>query len=156
MHQFNPLSMIANEGDSREREDRPHYYGDDHLWIVLATCWYLKETGDLEFLDKSIPFYEKVFGWAIHEMPGDWRYVTNGSEETATAGLCDARGVVADGTPSYWRVYLMTSDVDGDLVRIGELGGSVLDGPVDSPYGRVATVSDPQGASFQLLQPPSA
>lgn len=59
MHQFNPLSMIANEGDSREREDRPHYYGDDHLWIVLATCWYLKETGDLEFLDKSIPFYEK-------------------------------------------------------------------------------------------------
>ena len=89
-------------------------------------------------------------------MPGDWRYVTNGSEETATAGLCDACGVVADGTPSYWRVYLTTSDVDGDLVRIGELGGSVLDGPVDSPYGRVATVSDPQGASFQLLQPPSA
>ncbi|MDQ2643628.1 MAG: glycosyl transferase [Myxococcota bacterium] len=59
MHQFNPLSMVANEGDSRERDDRPNYYGDDHLWIVLATCWYLKETGDLAFLEKSIPFYEK-------------------------------------------------------------------------------------------------
>ena len=59
MHQFNPLSMIANEGDSREREDRPNYYGDDHLWIVLAVCWYLKETGDLGFLQQEIPFYEK-------------------------------------------------------------------------------------------------
>lgn len=59
MHQLNPLTMVANEGDSRERDDRPHYYGDDHLWIVLAVCWYVKETGDLEFLDEVIPFYEK-------------------------------------------------------------------------------------------------
>jgi cellobiose phosphorylase len=59
MHQFNPLSMVANEGDSREREDRPHYYGDDHLWIVLSVCWYLKETGDLAFLNQEIPFYDK-------------------------------------------------------------------------------------------------
>ncbi|HML22344.1 MAG TPA: hypothetical protein PKD09_11895 [Aggregatilinea sp.] len=59
MHQFNPLSMIATEGDSREYEDRPHYYGDDHLWIVLAVCGYLKETGDLTFLDETIPYYEK-------------------------------------------------------------------------------------------------
>lgn len=59
MHQFNPLTMVANEGDSREREDRPHYYGDDHLWIVVAVCWYLKETGDLSFLDRQIPYYDK-------------------------------------------------------------------------------------------------
>jgi cellobiose phosphorylase len=59
MHQFNPLTMVANEGDSREREDRPHYYGDDHLWIVQSICAYLKETGDLAFLDEKIPYYEK-------------------------------------------------------------------------------------------------
>jgi len=59
MHQFNPLTMIAAEGDSLEREDRPHYYSDDHLWIVLATCAYLKETGDFAFLDDVIPYYEK-------------------------------------------------------------------------------------------------
>jgi cellobiose phosphorylase len=59
MHQFNPLTMIATEGDSLEREDRPHYYSDDHLWIVLAVCAYLKETGDLAFLDEVIPYYEK-------------------------------------------------------------------------------------------------
>jgi hypothetical protein len=62
MHQFNPMSMVAGEGDSLEREDRPHYYSDDHLWIVLAVCWYLKETGDRTFLDRSVPFYEKDKG----------------------------------------------------------------------------------------------
>ncbi len=59
MHQFNPLSMVANEGDSREREDRPHYYGDDHLWIVVSVAWYLKETGDYAFLKEEIPYYDK-------------------------------------------------------------------------------------------------
>jgi len=59
MHQFNPLTMEANEGDSRERPDLPDYYSDDHLWIVLAVCAYLKESGDEAFLEKQVPFYEK-------------------------------------------------------------------------------------------------
>lgn len=58
-HQFNPLTMVAGRGDSMEYEDRPHYYSDDALWIVLAVSSYLKETGDYAFLDKTIPFYEK-------------------------------------------------------------------------------------------------
>jgi cellobiose phosphorylase len=59
MHQFNPLTMMANEGDSREVEDAPKYYGDDHLWIVLAVTAYLRETDDLAFLNEVIPYYEK-------------------------------------------------------------------------------------------------
>ncbi len=35
-------------------------------------------------------------------------------------------------------------------------GGQVLDGPADSPFGRFATVADPQGAQFQINQDPSA
>jgi len=59
MHQFNPLTMVANEGHSREVEGAPRYYSDDHLWIVLAVAAYLKETGDLAFLDEVVPYYEK-------------------------------------------------------------------------------------------------
>jgi cellobiose phosphorylase len=59
MHQYFPSTMEANEGDSREKEDRPKYYGDDHLWIVLTVASYLKETGNLKFLDKKITFYNK-------------------------------------------------------------------------------------------------
>lgn len=58
MHQFFPLTMEANEGDSRE-EGTKHVYGDDHLWGVLAVCAYLKETGDYAFTEESITFYDK-------------------------------------------------------------------------------------------------
>lgn len=59
VHQFNPLTLMGSEGDSLEKEDRPRYYSDDHLWLVLATCAYLKETGDVAFLDREIAFYDK-------------------------------------------------------------------------------------------------
>ncbi|AEJ62402.1 glycosyltransferase 36 [Spirochaeta thermophila DSM 6578] len=59
MHQFNPKTMEATMGDAREMEDRPQYYGDDHLWLVFAVCHYIAETGDYAFLEEEIPFYEK-------------------------------------------------------------------------------------------------
>jgi cellobiose phosphorylase len=59
LHQFNPLTMVGNEGDSLERADLPHYYSDDHLWSVLAVCSYVKETGNFGFLEENVPFYEK-------------------------------------------------------------------------------------------------
>jgi cellobiose phosphorylase len=58
MHQFFPLTMEANEGDSRE-EGNKRVYGDDHLWGVMAVCAYVKETGDYAFLDEAITFYDK-------------------------------------------------------------------------------------------------
>lgn len=59
MHQFNPLSMEGNEGDSLEREDRYHYYSDDHLWSILTVTAYVKETGNVDFLKEIVPFYDK-------------------------------------------------------------------------------------------------
>ena len=59
MHQLNPLTLVASEGDSLEMEDRYHFYSDDHLWAILAVTGYIKETGDWNFLDEVIPFYEK-------------------------------------------------------------------------------------------------
>jgi cellobiose phosphorylase len=57
MHQFNPLTLKGNEGDSLERPDMPHYYSDDHLWAILAVCAYIRETGDAGFLLEKVPFY---------------------------------------------------------------------------------------------------
>ena len=51
--------MEGSAGDSLEREDRPHYYSDDHLWSILGVAAYLKETGDFAFLDEVVPFYDK-------------------------------------------------------------------------------------------------
>ncbi len=59
MHNFNPLSMEATYGETSDNPDRPQYYGDDHLWIVLSVTAYLKETGDMNFINTVIPYYEK-------------------------------------------------------------------------------------------------
>jgi len=59
MHSFNPLTMEGSKGETDDWPDRPQYYGDDHLWIVLAVTTYLKETGDMEFLKEVIPYYKE-------------------------------------------------------------------------------------------------
>jgi cellobiose phosphorylase len=59
MHQFFPSTLEASAGDSREHPDRPHWYGDDHLWPVFSVAAYLRETGDLAWLNRELPFYEK-------------------------------------------------------------------------------------------------
>lgn len=59
MHQFNPLTLEGSVGDSIEMEDRPHYYSDDHLWAILAVAAYIQETGDRDFVNETVPFYEK-------------------------------------------------------------------------------------------------
>ena len=58
MHMFFPLTGEAGEGDSNEMRGKL-FYGDDHLWIVLAVCAYLAETGDYGFLDEQITFYDR-------------------------------------------------------------------------------------------------
>ena len=35
-------------------------YWDDHLWACLSTEWYVKESGDLGFLDQAVGFHEKA------------------------------------------------------------------------------------------------
>lgn len=37
------------------------------------------------------------------------------------------------------------------LAAAAERGGTVLGGPVDTPYGRMAMITDPQGATFAIM-----
>ncbi|USD65840.1 glycosyl transferase [Vibrio sp. SCSIO 43136] len=84
MHQFFPSTMEANEGDSREEEDRPNYYGDDHLWIIYAVTQYVKETGNASFLDKEIAFYEKDAQGEALEAATVWEHLCRSIEFTRT------------------------------------------------------------------------
>ena len=51
---------------------------------------------------------------------------------------------------SFWRIYFCVEDCDATVDRVKELGGALLDGPIDAPFGRIATLADPTGASFQV------
>lgn len=116
--------------------------------------WFECMSGDALVAEQ---FYRDAVGWDISVMSGStgdapW-YATNGADENATAGLCDAAAFMPAGAPGYWRMYLAVEDTEATLAQLQELGGRVLDGPRDSPFGYVATVADPEGASFQVIQP---
>ncbi|MGM7669640.1 VOC family protein [Microbacterium sp. A93] len=82
-------------------------------------------------------------------------YANNHPGEAATAGLCGApRAWFPEGTPSFWRAYFIVEDADAAAEQVRQLGGTVVDGPMDTPFGRLATVVDPAGATFQIAQVP--
>ena len=82
-HQFNPFTLEGNEGDSLEMEDRPHYYSDDHLWGVLAVCAYIKETGNVAFLEEMVPFNDKDKQGQVLEQASVLEHLKRGLRFTA-------------------------------------------------------------------------
>jgi uncharacterized protein len=60
------------------------------------------------------------------------------------------------GLPNHWHVYFQVDDVPAAVATATELGGKVLNGPVDTPVGPMATLSDPQGGMFTVMSPAGA
>lgn len=119
-------------------------------------AWFELMTQDF---DRAVDFYTAAFGLDAQpldtpmESDDDTRYVTHGAGEAAAYGICDAKGWIPAEMGSFWRVYFVVDGCDAAVERVTSLGGSLLDGPDDSPFGRIATVADPAGASFQLVSP---
>jgi len=117
-----------------------------------APAWFELHTKDH---DAAVAFYREVFGWDTHPASDtpEFRYTTFGEEENAHAGVMDASGHLPDAVPSFWTVYFQVADADATIAKAKELGGGVDHGPDDSPYGRLAVLSDPMGARFSIQQP---
>ena len=49
-------------------------------------------------------------------------------------------------------MYFAVADTDASAAKVTELGGSVIVPPFDTPIGKMAVVTDPQGAVFSLFQ----
>ena len=56
------------------------------------------------------------------------------------------------GVPNHWHVYFGTDDADATAAKAAELGGTVIVAPFDTPVGRMAVISDPQGAVFSIIK----
>ena len=63
----------------------------------------------------------------------------------------DAAAFLPEGVPAHWSIYFAVGDADAALAQIVELGGSIVAGAEDTPYGRLATATDPTGALFKLV-----
>jgi cellobiose phosphorylase len=57
-HQFYPLTLEGGPGLAAEYPNWPQWFSDDHLWLVISVCAYLRETGDFDYLAQKVPFVE--------------------------------------------------------------------------------------------------
>lgn len=117
-----------------------------------APGWFELHTGAYP---ESIEFYRSVFGWNTQtavDTP-EFHYTVLADGDQQLAGIMDT-SVFPEAPPTRWEVYITVGDADATAARAVELGGSVVQEPEDTPYGRLATLADPSGAQFKLLQPP--
>ena len=105
--------------------------------------------------DRATPFYEAVLGITADAMPmGEdvEPYTTLNVQGRPVAGIMVPE---AEGVPPHWNVYFHVDDADTAARQAVELGAEQLVAPFDVPgIGRMAAV-DPQGAAFNLMQPPA-
>jgi predicted enzyme related to lactoylglutathione lyase len=110
----------------------------------VSLVWNELTTPDAE---KASRFYGEVLGHTTATVPesddeggmlqvGD-RPVANVNETT------DA--------PPGWGVYFNVADADATVSRAEELGATVVSPGADTPWGRMATLEDPQGARFSVI-----
>jgi predicted enzyme related to lactoylglutathione lyase len=101
-----------------------------------------------------LPFYTDVFGIG-HHVVGDsdeFRYSQLvGPAGEGVAGVMDASAFLAAGDAGAWELYLGSDDVDRDLAKVVAAGGTVRERAMDTPYGRLARFTDPNGASVRLV-----
>jgi cellobiose phosphorylase len=57
-HQFFPLTLEGGPGLAGEYPSSPQWFSDDHLWLIISVCAYLRETGDFDYLDQLVPYVD--------------------------------------------------------------------------------------------------
>ena len=117
---------------------------------IGAPVWFELHTTNFS---AAVDFYAKVFNWTISILADsdEFRYAANGSEELATAGILDLSNYPAPGT-SQWLPYFGVENADAAADHIVELGGTIIESPVDSPHGRLSQALDSTGARFFVIQ----
>lgn len=115
------------------------------LQTVGAPGWFELHTKDY---DRTVDFYTNTFGWDTHVMSDtpEFRYTNLGAGDDQKAGVMDAAAFLPPDVPSHWSVYFRVADIDAAVTTTTKLGGTVVQPPEDTPYGKLATVADPNGA----------
>jgi len=105
------------------------------------------------------PFYNATLGWNIQgigtETASGHPYWMIGRADGGFAGgviLLTPEMQMSGGTAA-WIPYFHVKDVAGTVEKAKGLGAKVWMGPMETPQGTMSMLSDPQGASFYLMNP---
>jgi predicted enzyme related to lactoylglutathione lyase len=119
-----------------------------------SLCWNEVYTRDAE-ADKS--FYPAVFGWdagrpSFEGAPDSYTVWELGGHPVG--GMMQMpEDMFPPEVPAHWTVCFAVSDCDGTVAAARERGGTIVAEPFDMPLGRFAWLTDPQGATFTVMQP---
>jgi predicted enzyme related to lactoylglutathione lyase len=126
----------------------------EHLGAELHS-----EPGGLTWEDLRTPdpdtaraFYTAVFGYETHalEMAGpDYTTFHLPGDEAPLGGI---GGMFGSDGPPHWLVYFGVADTDAALEKALGAGGNVPGPPIQSPYGKMGTITDPFGATFMVVE----
>jgi predicted enzyme related to lactoylglutathione lyase len=147
------MAMVADPGGAAIGLWQPGVHkGFGVIGEPGAPSWFELHTRDY---DNAIRFYREVFGWDTHTMSdtSDFRYTTLGKGHDSLAGVMDATAYLPAPAPANWAVYIAVADTDASVVQVTDLGGTVIVAPENSPYGRLATITDSTGAGLRLIGP---
>jgi predicted enzyme related to lactoylglutathione lyase len=99
--------------------------------------------------DATRAFFGELLGWTVDPEESGYGIIRN--QGALNGGIRPPQ----DGEPTHWLVYFTAESLDDTIEKIKDAGGSVITGPLATPVGRVAAVSDPQGAAFALFEGPT-
>lgn len=103
--------------------------------------------------DTARAFYEAVFGFRTEALPDggpDYGTFALPGEEAPLGGIGGMMG--AEGQSAHWVVYFGVADAGAAVSAAERGGGSVPVRDFESPYGRMASLADPSGAAFWVVQ----
>jgi predicted enzyme related to lactoylglutathione lyase len=116
-------------------------------------CWNELLTADSV---AAFKFYSQLFGWKIIEemdMGPTGKYRVFGIGDKQMGGMMTTPK--GSPMPPTWIYYTETSNLNSALDRAKKRGAKVMNGPMDVPGGgRIAQLTDPQGAAFALHEAP--
>ncbi|MGW3206769.1 VOC family protein [Streptomyces sp. NPDC001135] len=133
------------------------WQGSAHLGTALTgvpgtPAWNELVTFETESVAK---FYATVFGYEqVPVVSADFDYVTLHLAGRPVAGLHGVGHALPRDRGPHWQTYFEVADTHATTRQVADLGGRVIRPPHDSPHGRVATVADPEGAEFSVVQNP--
>lgn len=148
--QLGSMGLVADPGGAAVGIWQPgEFAGYGLVGEAGAPVWHELHTRRYQ---EVLDFYRTVFGWHTEPMSDtdEFRYTQMLVDGTGYAGVMDAAAFLPEGAPSTWQIYIGVEDVDAALRQAGELGGTVLEAAEDTPYGRLARIGDPTGASIKL------
>lgn len=114
-----------------------------------AYCWAEVFTREPE---KADVFFPAVFGYGAKQMDDaaiDFRMYDLGGN--TVLGRMKMTDDFPSEVPPYVNIYFTVEDCDAAVAKATERGAILRFGPMSSPFGRFAALSDPQGAAFSVI-----